>query len=85
MDTAIRQVSTQAANLGAILNRLDAAVSNLSSTSENISAARSRIMDADFAAETATFSKNQILQQASTAMLAQANVSGQIALTLLGG
>lgn len=85
MDVAIRQVTDEQARLGAILNRLDAAVSSLSSTSENISAARSQVRDADFAAETAEFSKNQILQQASTAMLAQANVSGQIALSLLGG
>ncbi|MBX2811621.1 MAG: hypothetical protein KTR25_07420 [Myxococcales bacterium] len=85
LDTAIRQVSTQQANLGAILSRMDAAVSNLSAASENISAARSRIRDADFAAETADFSKNQILQQASTAMLAQANVSTQVALQLIGG
>lgn len=85
MDVAIRQISDEQARLGAVLNRLDAAVSSLSSTSENISAARSRVRDADFAAETAAFSKNQILQQAATAMLAQANVSGQIALTLLGG
>ena len=84
MDVAIRQVTDEQSRLGAVLNRLDAAVSSLSSTSENISAARSRVRDADFAAETAEFSKNQILQQASTAMLAQANVSGQIALTLLG-
>ena len=85
VDVALRQVTDEQARLGAILNRLDAAVSSLSSTSENISAARSQVRDADFAAETAEFSKNQILQQASTAMLAQANVSGQIALTLLGG
>jgi flagellin len=85
MDVAIRQVTDEQSRLGAVLNRLDAAVSSLSSTSENISAARSRVRDADFAAETAAFSKNQILQQASTAMLAQANVSGQVALTLLGG
>ena len=85
MDVAIRQVTDAQSELGAILNRLDATVSSLASTSENISAARSRVRDADFAAETANFSKNQILQQASTAMLAQANVSGQIALTLLGG
>lgn len=84
LDTAIRQVSTQQANLGSILSRMDAAVSNLSAASENISAARSRIQDADFAAETAEFSKNQILQQASTAMLAQANVSNQTALQLIG-
>jgi flagellin len=85
LDTAIRQVSTQQANLGAILSRMNAAVSNLSAASENISAARGRIQDADFAAETAKFSKNQILQQASTAMLAQANVSTQSALQLIGG
>lgn len=85
MDVALRQINSEQARLGALLNRLDASVSSLSSTSENLSAARSRVRDADFAAETAEFSKNQILQQASTAMLAQANVSGQIALTLLGG
>ena len=85
MDVALRQVTDEQARLGAILNRLDAAVSSLSSTSENISAARSQVRDADFAAETALFSRNQILQQAATAMLAQANVSGQTALTLLGG
>lgn len=85
LDTAIRQVSSQQANLGAILSRMNAAISNLSAASENISAARGRIQDADFAAETAQFSKNQILQQASTAMLAQANVSNQIALQLIGG
>lgn len=85
LDTAIRQVSSQQAGLGAMLSRLTAATSNLSAASENISAARGRIQDADFAAETAIFSKNQILQQASTAMLAQANVSTQIALQLIGG
>ncbi|MEO1232515.1 MAG: flagellin, partial [Myxococcota bacterium] len=85
LDTAIRQVSTQQANLGAILSRMDAAVSQLSAASENISAARGRVRDADFAAETAAFSKNQILQQAATAMLAQANVSNQTALQLIGG
>ena len=85
VDKAIRQVSSMQSDLGALLNRMDAAVSNLSAASENISAARGRIRDADFAAETAEFSKNQILQQASTAMLAQANVSGQVALQLIGG
>lgn len=85
LDTAIRQVSSQQANLGSILSRMDAAISNLSAASENISAARSQILDADFAAETADFSKNQILQQASVAMLAQANVSTQVALQLIGG
>lgn len=85
VDKAIKQVSSQQSRLGALLNRMDAAVSNLSAASENLSAARGRIRDADFAAETAEFSKNQILQQASTAMLAQANVSTQIALQLIGG
>jgi flagellin len=84
-DSAIRQVSTQRASLGAFLNRLDSAVANLSTTSENVSASRSQVMDADFASETAQFARNQILQQASAAMLAQANTSGQIALQLLGG
>jgi flagellin len=84
-DDAVRQVSSLRASLGAIMNRLDMAVNNLSTTSENVSAARSRVMDADFAAETAIFARNQILQQASAAMLAQANTSGQIALQLLGG
>jgi flagellin len=84
-DSAIRQVASQRASLGAIMNRLESAVSSLSATSENVSASRSRVMDADFAAETAIFARNQILQQASSAMLAQANTSGQIALQLLGG
>ena len=84
-DSAIRQVSSQRASLGAFLNRLDSAVANLSTTSENVSAARSQVMDADFAAETALFARNQILQQASAAMLAQANTTGQVALQLLNG
>lgn len=84
LDDAIWAVSDRQAQLGALLNRMDAAVSQLSAASENISAARGQIKDADFASETATFSKNQILQQASSAMLAQANVSNQIALSLLG-
>ena len=84
LDDAISSLSERQAALGAILNRMDAAISQLSAASENTSAARSRIRDADFAAETAAFSKNQILQQASSAILAQANVSTQIALSLLG-
>ena len=84
IDKALRQVSKQRASLGATLNRLESTVSNLSASSENLSAARSRIMDADFASETADFSKSQILQQASTSILAQANVSNQAALSLLG-
>ncbi|MBX2810864.1 MAG: hypothetical protein KTR25_03605 [Myxococcales bacterium] len=84
LDDAIRAVSDRQSRLGALLNRMDAAVSQLAAASENIDAARSQIRDADFAAETAQFSSNQILQQASTAMLAQANVANQIALTLIG-
>ena len=84
LDDAIRAVSDRQSRLGAILNRMDAAVSQLSAASENISSARSQVRDADFAMETAKFSSNQILQQASSAMLAQANVANQIALTLLG-
>ena len=84
LDTAIRQVSSKQADLGALLSRFESTVSSLSAVSENLSAARSRIQDADFAAETAKFSKNQILQQASTSILAQANVSTQVALSLLG-
>jgi flagellin len=61
-DSAIRQVASQRASLGAIMNRLESAVSSLSATSENVSASRSRVMDADFAAETAIFARNQILQ-----------------------
>jgi flagellin len=83
-DTALRQVANVRADLGAILNRLDSTVNSLGIASENLDSARSQIMDADFASETASYSRNQILQQASTAMLAQANVSGQIALQLLG-
>ena len=84
IDDAISLISLRQSGLGALLNRMDNAISNLSAAAENVAAARSRIQDADFATETAKFSKNQILQQASTAMLAQANVAGQIALQLLG-
>jgi len=69
--------------LGSTQNRFTTTISNLQNGVENQSAARSRIMDADFAAETANLSKGQILQQAGTAMLAQANQSGQSVLTLL--
>ena len=64
-------------------NRFSSVVANLSSTTENLSAARSRIQDADFAKESAQLSRNQILQQAGTAMLAQANQSSQGVLSLL--
>jgi len=84
VDTAIAQVASSRSDIGALLNRLDSASNTLKIASENTSAARSSIQDVDFASETASFSKNQILQQASSSMLAQANVSGQLALSLLG-
>jgi len=84
LDLAIAQVASSRSDIGAVLNRLDSAANTLASSSENMSAARSQVQDVDFASETAAFSKSQILQQASSAMLAQANVSGQIALSLLG-
>lgn len=83
IDTAINTVASRRGTLGAIQNRLEVTVSNLSVTVENLSAADSRIRDADFAYETAMFTRNQILVQASTAILAQANVLPQNVLTLL--
>ncbi len=83
MDSAINAVNTSRADLGAIQNRFDSVVSNLSINSENASAARSRIRDTNFAAETANLTRNQILQQAGTAMLAQANSIPKNVLTLL--
>jgi flagellin len=83
IDEAIRAIDTSRANLGAIQNRFTTTISNLQSSIENQSAARSRITDTDFAVETANLSRNQILQQAGTAMLAQANQSGQSVLSLL--
>jgi flagellin len=73
VDSALSSVSGLRSTFGAVQNRFESVISNLSSTSENLSAARSRIQDADFAAETATLTRGQILQQAGTAMLAQAN------------
>jgi flagellin len=73
IDAALSQVNTQRAGLGAIQNRFTSLISNLQSGSENITSARSRIQDTDFAAETASLTRGQILQQAGTAMLAQAN------------
>ncbi len=85
IDGALAVVSDLRAYLGAIQNRLESTIRNLASVHENISASRSRIMDADFAAETANLTKAQILQQAGTAVLAQANMIPQQALTLLQG
>jgi flagellin len=85
MDTAIGLVNTERAKGGSFSNRLDSTVSNLTNISNNLTAGRGRIEDADFAAETTTLAKTQILQQASTAMLAQANASKQNVLSLLQG
>jgi Flagellin and related hook-associated proteins len=85
VDAAISAIGGLRADLGAIQNRFQSTIRNLSNISENVSAARSRIKDADFATETAELSRNQILQQASTTILAQANQRPQAALSLLGG
>ncbi|MDB2598937.1 flagellin [Paracoccaceae bacterium] len=85
IDLAIETLNAQRAELGAITNRLDSTVSNLTNISSNLQAGRGRIEDADFAAETTSLAKSQILQQASTAMLAQANASKQNVLSLLQG
>ncbi|RYZ79633.1 MAG: flagellin, partial [Proteobacteria bacterium] len=83
IDTALTTINDTRANLGAINNRLDFTVSNLSSISEKTTSARSRIVDADFASETANLSRATVLQQAATAMLAQANQRPQNVLSLL--
>lgn len=82
LDTAIDQVSTTRSKLGATQNRLEHAIANVSVAVENLSAAESRIRDADMAAEMVTFTRNSILQQAGTAMLAQANAVPQSVLSL---
>ncbi|MBF0624272.1 MAG: flagellin FliC [Magnetococcales bacterium] len=84
LTTAINSVSDLRSKLGSLQNRFDAVVSNLENISENTSAARSRILDADIAAETSNLTKNAILQQAGTAILAQANQQPQLILSLLG-
>jgi flagellin len=83
IDTAIARVDSYRSTLGAVANRLDHTVSNLMNRVENQSAANSRILDADYAVESANLAKAQVLQQAGTAMLAQANASGQGVLSLL--
>lgn len=85
MDKMIQAVDSKRAELGAVQNRFSSTISNLSNISENVSAARSRIRDADFATETAKLTNAQILQQASSTILAQANQRPQTALSLLGG
>lgn len=83
LDVALKQVAESRSGLGAVQNRMEATVRNLEVASENLSASRSRIQDADFAEETAKFSKNQIMQQAGVSILAQANGAPNIALSLL--
>ncbi len=83
IDTAINTVSSERATLGAAQNRFEAVISNLMVSVENQSASRSRILDADYATETANLSRSQILQQAGTAMIAQANQMPQQVLSLL--
>tara|TARA_R110001606_G_scaffold395213_1_gene567051 strand:- start:36399 stop:38258 length:1860 start_codon:yes stop_codon:yes gene_type:complete len=84
IDSALGAVSDLRSTFGAIQNRFESTISNLSTAVENLSAARSRILDADFAAETANLTRAQILQQAGTAMLSQANALPQNVLSLLG-
>ncbi len=84
LDAAINTVSAQRARLGAVQNRMEYAVENLSTTSENLTAAESRIRDVDMAAEMVNYTKNSILNQSAMAMLAQANQQPQQILSLLG-
>ncbi|MES1938609.1 flagellin domain-containing protein [Salinisphaera sp. T5B8] len=83
LDSALKQVDDLRSDLGAVQNRLDSAINNISTTEINISSARSRITDADYATEVSNMSKAQILQQAGTSVLAQANQSTQGVLSLL--
>jgi flagellin len=83
IDDAIASIDTERSNLGSTQNRFTTTISNLQNGIENQSAAKSRILDADFAQETAALARSQILQQAGTAMLAQANQAGQSVMTLL--
>lgn len=83
LDSDIDTVSTSRSTFGAVQNRFDAVIVNLTTYAENLSAARGRIQDADFAAETANLTRSQILQQAGVSMLAQANALPQLALSLL--
>ena len=85
IDDAIKTIDDQRADLGAVQNRFGHTINNLANIQENVSASRSRIQDTDFAIETAQMTKNQILQQAGTSILSQANQLPQAALSLLGG
>jgi flagellin len=83
IDSAIDTINTQRATLGTVQSRFESVIANLKTSSENVSAARGRIRDTDFAAETANMTRNQVLQQAGVAMLAQANALPNIVLSLL--
>jgi len=83
IDAALSQINVSRGDLGAYQNRFTSAIANLQTTSENVTAARSRIQDADFASETASMTRSQVLQQAGIAMLAQANSLPSQVLTLL--
>jgi flagellin len=83
LDAAINTINSTRGALGAYQNRFESTVSSLQTTTENLSASRSRIRDADFAKETANLTRSQILQQAGTAILSQANQLGQGVLSLL--
>ncbi|MGQ0697892.1 MAG: flagellin [Panacagrimonas sp.] len=85
IDAALNSVSSARASLGAVQNRFSSVVASLQTTSENLSASRGRIQDADFAKETANLTRSQVLQQAGTAILAQANAAPQNVLSLLRG
>lgn len=84
IDAALAQIDAQRADLGAVQNRFGFTIANLANVSENVSASKSRIEDTDYAAETAKLTKNQIMQQAGTTILAQSNQLPQAALSLLG-
>lgn len=84
IDSALKSVDSQRASLGAFQNRFDHAISNLDNINENVNASRGRIRDTDYAKETTQMTKSQILQQASTSVLAQAKQSPTAALSLLG-
>jgi flagellin len=84
IDSAIKSIDSKRADLGALQNRFQSTIRNLSNIVENVSSARSRIRDTDFAKETAELTRSQILQQASTTILSQANQRPQSALSLLG-
>ena len=83
LDKALAFIDDLRADLGAVQNRFSSTISNLQNVAENVTGARSRIQDTDFAAETANMSKSQILQQAGIAMLSQANQSQQNVMSLL--